>query len=81
MTVLLFGITRDIIGTNSLSLPVEKSRDFTTVGDLRAYLKAVYPGLEALSSLAIAVNKEYAEDDQALDSFDEIALIPPVSGG
>ncbi|MEX0314736.1 MAG: MoaD/ThiS family protein, partial [Allomuricauda sp.] len=32
-------------------------------------------------SLAIAVNNNYATDEESIDSYDEIALIPPVSGG
>ncbi|WP_338039356.1 MoaD/ThiS family protein [Maribacter litopenaei] len=34
-----------------------------------------------MSSLAVAVNSEYAEDDVQLKSNDEVAIIPPVSGG
>jgi len=36
---------------------------------------------EKLSSLAIAVNSEYADDNAVLQHTDEIAIIPPVSGG
>jgi molybdopterin converting factor subunit 1 len=74
----LFGVTKDIIGQSeircSLALPA-------TVQTLLEQLQADYPRLKGLSSLAVAVNSEYAEDDQALRANDEIALIPPVSGG
>lgn len=40
-----------------------------------------YPEFSKLSSLAVAVNGEYASNGIQLDSNDEIALIPPVSGG
>jgi molybdopterin synthase sulfur carrier subunit len=40
-----------------------------------------YPALEKLRSLFIAVNQQYAEDNQSINETDEIALIPPVSGG
>jgi len=81
MTVLLFGVTRDIVGNGSLSIPVSRTSSLATVGELKEYLKGVYPPLGELSSLAVAVNKSYAGDTDPIDHFDEIALIPPVSGG
>ncbi|MDC6351518.1 MoaD/ThiS family protein [Zeaxanthinibacter sp. PT1] len=81
MTVLLFGVTRDIVGAEALQMPVDKVASIRTVGDLRSYLQDTFPLLKNLSSLLVAVNNSYAEDDIKLDNFDEIALIPPVSGG
>lgn len=72
-----FGITKDILGGR------EKLVESTgqTVADLRASLAAQYPMLAGLRSLYIAVNNNYAEDTTELQATDEIALIPPVSGG
>ena len=81
MTILLFGIAKDIVGVSSLKLPVSNTMDLKTVGQLKAHLHKSYPGLAKLSSLAIAVNSSYAEEDELINSYDEIALIPPVSGG
>ena len=81
MTVLLFGVTRDIVGNGSLSIPDAKAGSLDTVGELKAYLHDKYPHLRAISSLAVAVNKAYARDADPIGSLDEIALIPPVSGG
>ena len=84
MTILLFGITKDIVGSSTLSIPSSSefgSRGPKTVKDLRNYLNKIYPDLKKLSSLAVAVNNSYATDDVIIDNFDEIALIPPVSGG
>ncbi|MEX0289611.1 MAG: MoaD/ThiS family protein [Flavobacteriaceae bacterium] len=81
MTILLFGITKDIVGSPSLSLPLSSANKLKTVGELKAYLGTTYPGLKTLSSLAVAVNNSYAKDSVKIDNFDEIALIPPVSGG
>ncbi|MEL6303862.1 MAG: MoaD/ThiS family protein [Bacteroidota bacterium] len=84
MTVLLFGVTKDIIGSSSLSIPsqsVTGKNAPATVKELRDFLSNLYPDLGNLSSLAIAVNNAYAEDEQSLNPYDEIALIPPVSGG
>lgn len=81
MKVLLFGITQDIVGAASLSIPVAKSSKLASVSDLKDFLGISYPELKKLSSLAVAVNKKYAKDEDSISNFDEIALIPPVSGG
>ncbi len=72
-----FGIARDILGSKELVLEINGS----TVMDLRNDLAKQYPTLESLKSLFIAVNQSYAQDDTVLKETDEIALIPPVSGG
>ncbi|ASO07725.1 molybdopterin synthase sulfur carrier subunit [Arenibacter algicola] len=84
MTILLFGVTKDIIGSATLSMPSSSefgSKKTKTVKELKDYLGKMYPELKKLSSLAVAVNNSYANDDTIIDNFDEIALIPPVSGG
>ena len=84
MNILLFGVTKDIIGSPSLSIPTSAfagKENPNTVGELRDFLGQTYPELQKLSSLAIAVNNNYANDEKEINSFDEIALIPPVSGG
>jgi molybdopterin converting factor small subunit len=48
---------------------------------LRNQLISAYPQLRDLRSLFIAVNLKYANDEALLTENDEIALIPPVSGG
>jgi molybdopterin synthase sulfur carrier subunit len=78
LKISLYGITRDIVGTSVIELlePAPK-----TVGALLEELRTQYPGLRELRSCAVAVNNEYASDDQELHTVDEIALIPPVAGG
>ena len=78
LTIALFGITRDIVGASTIELPAPAP---ATVGALLAELRQRYPALGALRSCAVAVNNEYATNDQALHTVDEIALIPPVAGG
>jgi len=78
VSVLLFGITRDLTGQSVLSVPVNEG---ARVSDLLDKLYQDYPPLAGIKSLLVAVNGEYAEADQVLGSKDEIALIPPVSGG
>jgi sulfur-carrier protein len=72
-----FGITKDILGGRETVIEMEG----TAVHDLRKYLNDRYPELKGLRSLFIAVNSNYAEDHIQLQETDEIALIPPVSGG
>lgn len=72
-----FGITKDILGTREKLFETSGN----TVASLRAALIEVYPALGGLDSLMIAVNSAYADDDEPIAESDEIALIPPVSGG
>jgi len=77
-TIALFGITKEIVGNSSTTLEVS---DTLTTNGLLTLLRAEYPQLAAIRSLLLAVNNEYAEQDLVLSERDEIALIPPVSGG
>ncbi|MFN3840181.1 MAG: MoaD/ThiS family protein [Cyclobacteriaceae bacterium] len=77
-TVKAFGISRDIIGTRELVMEFPEGQ---TVGALKARLLELYPRLGNLNSLFVALNSEYAEANQPLCEGDEVALIPPVSGG
>ena len=56
--------------------------DAPTVGDLRARCAEMHAGAASvLSTCMVAVNTEFAEDATALSAGDEIAFLPPVSGG
>jgi molybdopterin synthase sulfur carrier subunit len=72
-----FGITKDVLQGKEVNITVEGN----TVAELRKRLLTEYPRLAGLRSLYIAVNNEYADEEKVLRSDDEIALIPPVSGG
>jgi molybdopterin converting factor subunit 1 len=78
LTVALFGIAREIVGESSLQVAVPAGQ---SAAGLLADLRNQYPALASLRSLAVAVNNEYAAADVPLHERDEIALIPPVSGG
>jgi molybdopterin synthase sulfur carrier subunit len=78
ITVLCFGITREILGGFSHEIELNSG---AKINDLRNFLIEKYPVFQKLSSLRIAVNEEYAEDTLELNPKDEIVLIPPVSGG
>ena len=77
--VLFFGMLRDVAGRSSdvLTLP-----DCATAADVIEHYEERMTGLRGmLSSIAISVNQEYATSDVQLHSDDEVALLPPVSGG
>jgi molybdopterin converting factor subunit 1 len=77
--VLLFARARELVGARSVSLTLPFS---STVADLRAALTTLHPALAALLTCsALAVNHAFADDSTPLSPDDEIALIPPVSGG
>lgn len=75
--VLFFGMLKDLAAraSDSLTLPED-----ATLGDvLQHYEQAIPRDLRA--SLAMSVNQEYAAPDARLRDGDEVALLPPVSGG
>lgn len=80
MELLLFGIAKDIVGESIIDLS-NKEKLPESVAELKKLLAEDFPDFSKLSSLAIAVNSEYAADDVVLKRDDEIAIIPPVSGG
>ncbi len=77
VNVLAFGIAKEIFGASSITVELAES----SVADLKTSLEKSFPKLKALASYLVAVNNEYAGDDLLLDIRDEVAIIPPVSGG
>lgn len=76
--VLGFGIVKEIFSSSSI---VQEVPEQTTVFQLKQELERQFPELKKLRSYFIAVNQEYAGDHVEIASADEIAVIPPVSGG
>src|SRR5919201_3916099 len=74
VTVRLFAMLRERAGAREVTLQLP---DGARVGDALAELGSIAEGLP----LVMAVNREYADEDQVLGAGDELALIPPVSGG
>jgi len=77
--VLLFGILKDLAGRSSDSITLP---EHATVSDVLQYYEERLSANHALwASIAVSVNQEYAISDSPLQSDDEVALLPPVSGG
>ena len=75
--VLFFGILKDLAGRASDSLNLPEGATLDDV--LHHYERAIPPKL--MASLAISVNQEYSAADVRLNQGDEVAPLPPVSGG
>ena len=73
-----FGIAREICGGPVTEIEFQKNG---TAGELKAQLIALFPRLGGLDSFLLAVNAEYSESGTVIGENDEIAVIPPVSGG
>lgn len=79
VTLLYFASTSELAGTSREQRTVP---DGTTAGTLKDWMAHEHPALKpALASCRIAVNREFALPAHALADGDEVALIPPVSGG
>ena len=77
--VRLFAIQRELAGTRELTLPLAAG---ATIEDAWSALVARHPVLEpGRSSVRFARNGTYADAVDILDDGDELAFIPPVSGG
>ena len=77
--VRLVAIQRELAGTRVVALEVP---DGATVADAWAALVALYPALEpGRASVRFARNGAYADESTVLSDGDEVAMIPPVSGG
>jgi len=77
--VLFFGVIKDLAGTagHSIDLP-----DGSTLGEVVRYHKEHIPKFSDFAACcAVAVNQEYAGLETKLKPDDEVAFLPPVSGG
>ena len=78
ITLLSFGIAAEITGARLMQRPLGA---ITRASELRRALLMEYPAFQDIASIRIAINQEYALDDTPVRAGDEVAIIPPVSGG
>jgi molybdopterin converting factor subunit 1 len=75
----LFARARDLARADAVTIELPAG---ATAGEVRRRLAVDIPALlPLLDHCAVAVNGEFADDDQVLAPGAEIALLPPVSGG
>jgi MoaE-MoaD fusion protein len=79
VTIALYASFREAAGARQIEIELDEAAQ---VSDLRQILAKKYPQLAAaLNNALIAVNKEYAFDDELIPLEAELAVFPPVSGG
>jgi molybdopterin converting factor small subunit len=78
-----FAILKDIIGAQQITLKIpQKQEKKITVAELRTRILELYPEISAQGiAMGIAVNAKMANDRSVINNSDEIALLPPISGG
>ncbi|HDR4559258.1 molybdopterin converting factor subunit 1 [Bacillus cereus] len=74
--VLLFAYLQEEVSTPALHIDCEN----ITVAELKEVLIKKY-NVAISSEIMIAINEEYAQEDDIIQTGDVIAMIPPVSGG
>ena len=79
VTVKFFAATRELVGSEETKLELP---DVATIADAKRALADRYPQIAILLvRSALAKNQDYALDTDYLSPHDELAVIPPVSGG
>jgi len=77
--VLFFGMLKELAGKSADDVELHTG---ARVRDVLGYYESQFPELKKfLPSVALAVNQQYAGPETALNANDEVALLPPVSGG
>ncbi len=79
MRVLFFGVLKDIVGASEESLEIAPQSTLASV--FQGYSERFETLRERRSSILFARNREFATPDTALADNDEVAFLPPVSGG
>lgn len=79
MKIISFGITKDITG--SMFVDFDAGAENLSINEFKNRLFQKFPDLKTLKTLSFAKNNEYITNDSIICDTDEIALIPPVSGG
>ncbi len=77
ITILPFGALTDSVSPDAFSL---ENAQIATVSQLHAHLSAQYPAI-ASQKFRYAVNQELVDEQHPLQDGDEVALLPPFSGG
>ena len=72
--ILLFGELREIAGSSAIDMEVNN------VESLKSALFTQWPSF-AHKTLSIAINKKIVHDNATICSTDEVAVMPPFSGG
>ena len=72
-----FGIAKEIVGNDVAFI----DSSTISVAELRQRMNEQYKAFTQIKGYMVAVNQEYAINSQIINADDEVAIIPPVSGG
>ena len=78
LRLLFFAQSAEWVKQRELSIPWESR---TTINGLLGRIPALLPLIGHQAVLKVAVNQEFSDFDAEVDDGDEIAFLPPVSGG
>lgn len=81
INLLFFAKSRELVGSGSGELVLTANTNFDT---LKQALLLKYPSLQVIAeNIILSLNEEYIDDNQQLTlrEGDEVAVIPPISGG
>jgi len=79
LSVKLFASLRQAINSDEIKIDIENG---ITVSQLKKIIFETFPSLKKFNiPFFVAVNHKYATDSDIINTTDEVALIPPVSGG
>jgi molybdopterin synthase catalytic subunit len=78
VNVLLFGRLTSVAGGRELTLSIDG--EACSVGEMTASLFCIHPGLRD-EPFRVVVNQSISHDDEMISGSDEVALLPPISGG
>ncbi len=76
--ILAFGIAKEIVGSRKGEMDFSEE---ATISQVKDALSERFPKFETLRKFSIAVNESYQDDNYIIKEGDELAIIPPVSGG
>ena len=82
VSLLLFAKARELVGSSSVSLSLPSST--STYSDLVTFILEAFPVLKRLGgTFVLSLNENYIDQDSeiSLGTGDELAVIPPISGG
>ena len=79
LSIKLFASIRQAMNSNEIKINIDNE---ITVLQMKEIIFETFPNLKKLNiPFFVAINHKYSKDSDVIDTNDEIALIPPVSGG